>query len=56
MNSVHYRRAAKKAVCFLIIAILSVGSFGNLKVDFDARAASISEMQNEINALDSKMD
>ena len=56
MNSVHYRRAAKKAVCFLIIAVLSVGSFGNLNVDFDARAASISEMQNEINALDSKMD
>ena len=56
MNLVHYRKAAKKAVCFLIIAVLSLGSFGNLKVDIDVRAASISEMQNEINQLDSKMD
>ncbi len=56
MNSVHYRKSAKILVCFLIIAVLSFGSFGNLKVDFDARAASISQMQDEINALDSKMD
>ncbi len=56
MNLVHYRKTAKRMVCFLIIAVLSVGSFGNINVDIDVRAASISEMQNEINALDSKMD
>jgi len=56
VNSVRYRKTAKAAVCFLIIAVLSFGCFGRLKPGLDARAESISEMQNQINDLDNKID
>lgn len=54
MNSVRCRKIFKIALCFLIIAAMSIMGFKDVKFTTDARAESISSMKDQISQYESQ--